>query len=602
MSKELVNAYDQKIELTKEQMSCIDSVDTIGQKALMIKGVAGSGKSVVLMGAALGLLQKNIENISNFVSIFTYQNTLVSSTKEFLLKNGFDENSVNVCTINSYIKLIYEKMVADGKAPKRKYPFNDKKGEEKKQEIVKEAYKLFQDKYGRHRFLNLEPSFWLEEFEWMKQLNVWTDDIEYYLKLKRVGRGNTVRMSSKERIDAFRLFELYCGCLDKKGLADWEDQTLFIIRHARDISEEFKYEHVLIDEAQDLTTAQMLAAMLLFKKNMVVAMDINQKIHDRYWTPKSIGIDATTKKLTKTMRTTNQIDALAESVRSKNDIYFSSDERNIRAIPETEGEIPTLVHLTDSAAEQKYVVNLVKKVITEKSNWTVGIIAAKNIQTKMFSEWLASAGIKYELVSKDSTYSVGKPGVKIVSAYGAKGLEFDYVIIPMFAEGYFPFNYIPSDEDEFERYIIKMRNLVYVSMTRAKKLLTITFYGNKGSKFIADMDSKLYKFVGEPVSIRGFEVKRKIKVDEEALDESVLSKKQALSTEKGADLKSYLIEKGYEVIDKRDSNGNLWIIGDKSIEGIIKETKSKYGALWLFSPTGGIVTKRRPAWYTKSKK
>ena len=89
MSKELVNAYDQKIELTKEQMSCIDSVDTIGQKALMIKGVAGSGKSVVLMGAALGLLQKNTENISNFVSIFTYQNTLVSSTKEFLLKNGF---------------------------------------------------------------------------------------------------------------------------------------------------------------------------------------------------------------------------------------------------------------------------------------------------------------------------------------------------------------------------------------------------------------------------------------------------------------------------------------------------------------------------------
>lgn len=599
MSTELLNAYKTKIELTNEQQDCLDYS---GEKALMVKGVAGSGKSVVLMGTALRFLEKRPSDATNFVAIFTYQNTLVSSTKEFLNNNGYDDNQIKVSTINSHIKEIYDYLVEKGKAPRYKYFSAGKTGEEKKLKIITEVYKEFQNKYGKHRFLNLEPSFWIEEFEWMKQLNVWTDNKDYYLSLKRVGRGNSVRMSNKDREYAYKLFVLYCDYLEKNRYADWADQTLYIIRHPKDIPSTLKYDYILIDEAQDLTTAQMIATMHIFNKNMVIAMDINQKIHDRFWTPKSLGIAAVTKKLTKTMRTTKQIDALAESVRSKNDIYISEEEKNIRAIPDREGNIPTLVHLDNSLAEQKFVVHTVKRAITEKPNWTIGIIAAKNFQTKIFSEWMASAEIKHEIISKDSTYSVAKPGVKIVSAYGAKGLEFDYVIIPMFAEGYFPFNHIPSDEDDFERFIIKMRNLVYVSMTRAKIALTITFYGNKGSKFIADMDENLYKLIGEPFSIKGFEVKKKVRIDDSAMDEDLLEENESNFNSSKSDLKAYLEAQGYEVIDKRSVNGNLWIIGDKSIESIIKETKNKFGALWTYSPAGGMVTKRKPAWYTKTKK
>lgn len=39
-----------------------------------------------------------------------------------------------------------------------------------------------------------------------------------------------------------------------------------------------KFEHILIDEAQDLSLAQMTAIMMLYKKDMVVAMDMNQRI------------------------------------------------------------------------------------------------------------------------------------------------------------------------------------------------------------------------------------------------------------------------------------------------------------------------------------
>ena len=90
-------------------------------------------------------------------------------------------------------------------------------------------------------------------------------------------------------------------------------------------------------------------------KDMVIAMDMNQRIYQKYWTPGMLGIGTTTKKLTKSMRTTKQIDNLAESLRRHNDEFLSEDDRSIRVIPEKEGSLPRLVHLTDPEQEKKYV-------------------------------------------------------------------------------------------------------------------------------------------------------------------------------------------------------------------------------------------------------
>ncbi|MCR5222248.1 MAG: hypothetical protein K6D90_05230, partial [Lachnospiraceae bacterium] len=180
-------------------------------------------------------------------------------------------------------------------------------------------------------------------------------------------------------------------------------------------------------------------------------------------------------------------------VRSKNDENLSEDEKGLRAIPEREGEKPRVVHLDKPAAEKKYVVNLVKTFMGSDPNHTVGIIAAKKAQIKTYGEWLASEGIAYEQVDPRSTFSMAKPGVKVASAFGAKGLEFDRVIIPMFVEGNFPWGHEPKDEEAKVEFLVKMRNLVYVSMTRAKSSLIITYCGDKGSRFLGEMDPDLYE-------------------------------------------------------------------------------------------------------------
>ena len=619
MSEKIVNVYNQEITLTSEQEACLKYS---GERTLMVKGLAGAGKSLVLMELARKMLSKYGTEAENKVAIFTFQNTLVSTTKEYLGVNNVSNDALLVSTINSYIKELYELLVKIKAAPRRNYPHIGKEGEYQRINNIKSAQRTHKLKYGEHRFQNVDPKFWVEEFDWMKEMNIWTDDLDIYQSIPRKGRGTKVRITKEERVIVFQLYICYCNHLEKTNQGDWADQTLFLIRHPELIPEQKKFDHVLIDEAQDLSLAQMTAIMMLYNKDMVVAMDMNQRIFGKQWTAKQLGIETTTKKLTKSMRTTKQIDALAESIRSKNDALLSEDDRSLRAIPERDGDIPILVHLDSQVAERKYVINEIKSYLEQNDKITIGIICSKKDHMDVVADWLASEGIEHEQVKREATFSIVKPGVKVASAFGSKGLEFDIVIIPMFVEGNYPYGYQPDDEERYEQYMIKMRNLVYVSMTRARFRLLITFCGNKGSRFIADMDPSLYKLIGEKPNIV---VPRFVpKVSSQPDEEENIEQPAKSSSQKKADnasgsgiqsktdvkpsgssndnLLSYLNSKGVEAIDKREKGGALWIVGGKNLEPIIQETKKLFGVRWTYSEKGGTATKHRTSWFTKSTK
>ncbi len=615
MAEKLYDAYHQEIELTPEQQACLKYT---GDRTLMVKGYAGAGKSLVLMAIAQKYLEKYGHEQKNKVAIFTFQNTLVSTTREFLHVNGGDEEGVVVSTVNSYLKKIYDDLVWRGKAPRQSYPNSNKKDKDlpRRLKAVEIALNKHQTKYGKHRFHDFPYEFWLEEFDWMKDMNIGKEDLDAYILYKRKGRGNRYRFSNADYATAFQIYTIYLAHQIATGQGDWADQPMFLIRNAYMISDDYKFDHILIDEAQDLSLAQMTALMLLYRKggDMIVAMDANQKIHGKQWTPKLLGIESTTKKLTKSMRTTVQIDCLAESVRSKNDKKLDDDDKNLRALPERTGPMPKLVHLDDQAAERKYVVELVKTYLKANPNMTIGLIAAKNNQIDLYSDWLTSANIKHEQVRKDTTFSMAKPGVKVASAYSSKGLEFNVVIIPMFAEGYFPYKYTPDDEEEYEQYMIKMRNLVYVSMTRAKNILVITWWGSGGSRFIADMDPELYETEGSPFKIKppasikfasqptikeSPDITKPVTSNSNTLAKDAGIKVQAVVTD---NLVAFLKNKGLEVIDKRSKGGALWVVGGKELDPILKETRRLFGALWIYSQNGGSATGYRTSWFTKCTK
>lgn len=55
---------------------------------------------------------------------------------------------------------------------------------------------------------------------------------------------------------------------------------------------------------------------------------------------------------------------------------------------------------------------------------------------------------------------------------------------------------------------------------------------------------------------------------------------------------------GLEFIDKRDTGGNLWVIGDRKIVMAISEL-NKQGASFKYRESGGKATKGQSAWWMK---
>ena len=173
--------------------------------------------------------------------------------------------------------------------------------------------------------------------------------------------------------------------------------------------------------------------------------------------------------------------------------------------------------------------------------------------------------------------------VTLMTLHSAKGLEFNFVIIPQFAEGYFPYNHKSDDEEEYETFMFKMRNLVYVSMTRAKNALYITWWGNGGSRFINDMDKSMYDFEGSDFIIKAPKASGSV-VKTTATVEDVVKPVQKATSVSGttnnsssvANLAGFITSKGLKTVDKRPNGGCLWVVGGKEIDPIIKESKANF--------------------------
>ncbi|MED3757626.1 hypothetical protein P4555_00960 [Peribacillus frigoritolerans] len=67
---------------------------------------------------------------------------------------------------------------------------------------------------------------------------------------------------------------------------------------------------------------------------------------------------------------------------------------------------------------------------------------------------------------------------------------------------------------------------------------------------------------------------------------------------KESSLYNTLISKGLEVIDKRDKNGSLWLVGGENLQPLIDELKDR-DIHFIYSSNGSRSTKKRPAWFYK---
>ena len=572
------------VRLTPEQEACVDYIGK-RNKDLVIKGSAGSGKSLAIQRRAVKYIRtEKKEGDCHKAALFTFNQTLAAYSRE-MVENTLNSKGLQndgylvISTLSSYLYRLYFKI------PGRRYVKilqNNRFDNTLRYKIVKKIQGNHIQTSQNRRFLQMEPKQLLAEFDWIRSKDLSVDEMAKYHDIVREGR-KVMPIPKDQRDFVFRLYQEYENELSRQNKCEWGDLYLFISHHAMLIPDEYKFDHVLIDEAQDQSLCMMRCAAALKRVDITIAMDSNQRIYSQHWRQVDLGISATTKTLSKSFRCTKEIEALAESLRKHNDPYLAPDEAGTRQIPESSGPLPQVIQCSSIINEKQKIIDITKAVLQADARATVGILCRTNSQAQKIAGWCTDANIPHEILSRDMEYKIISYGAKISTVYSAKGLEFGAVIIPSFEEGVFPISLIDNikDEDAKQEELVKERNLIYVALTRAFKYLFLTFSG-KSSRFLSEMDPMLYEYKGSDPVCTPLPPIPPIPVDHE--EKSMLE---------------YVSGLGYEVIDKRDKGGAFWIIGNRiELADLVINLRKKYHATGNYTDSGR-VTGYRMAWYTK---
>jgi superfamily I DNA/RNA helicase len=477
---------NEEITFTNEQVGCINYVGD-KRKNLVIRSAAGGGKSLVLIQRAKVYLDEaKRTGKKNSVVIFTYNHVLAKWLEEWMGLTEADSDYIKICTLHEYLISIYDKLsgfkLGNSAYPKVKVNITS--------ETLSETAKII----GSDKYEKWGTKFWDEEFNWMHSMNIFDrSDRKIYMDMEREGRGHEHPMTMTDRIITFEMFCKYQDKLRAKKCFDdslgGDERILYLTHNEKLIPKDVKFDHVLIDEAQDQSLAKMIALRSLALLDVTVCMDANQRIYEGRWTFSQAQLNPTSKKLSYPFRCTGQIDALAESLKAKNQLAVSDDDKVEHKAPTAIGEKPEIICCKSADEERRFIIALVNKWLKDDPIHTIGIMCYTNDAVKKIAGWLSAEHIKFDYIKNDekATYSIKSPGVKVCTMHTSKGLEFMRVILPQFYQGMMPQNWALKDEEK----LIQQRNVAYVGMTRAMHQLAIVYNGNK-SKFVDEMDSSLY--------------------------------------------------------------------------------------------------------------
>lgn len=221
-------------------------------------------------------------------------------------------------------------------------------------------------------------------------------------------------------------------------------------------------KHLLVDEMQDYTPVQYAVIASLFKCNKTILGDANQSINPYSGSTaeriKGVMPEATRVTLTKSYRSSYEITLFAQAI---------APNPELEAV-KRHGEAPT-VNGYRTRREEFDAIAATCTAFQASENNTLGILCRTQKQAKQVYEALAERIDGVRLVSE--TEGAFAMGVMVSTVHMAKGLEFDEVIVPdVSAKTY----HRPMDQA-----------LLYVACTRAMHRLTLTHTGQP-SDFLPD--------------------------------------------------------------------------------------------------------------------
>lgn len=324
---------------------------------------------------------------------------------------------------------------------------------------------------------NVHPQEYLrQEFNYIRSAFS-NSERDNYLTMERVGRALPLERRYREMVqaglDGWERKMGIVGAIDDLGVAN------ALYKHLASLHAEF--DHVLVDEVQDLGTLELRVIRTLTKhgpNDLFLAGDAVQAVHTKYCDMKAAGIDLPAARwihLRQNYRNSRQILTAAYAV------LQSNLERVPPAISDIEVLVPEFANFS-SAKPLLLEVDTLADELTHALGYcqqsdgmarpdSKACIAICGMSQKAVEELGENLGIE---VLSDSTDLSGAR-LFISDLEQTKGFEFDLMLVINCAEGVIPQRHLP--ERESFRELCKL----YVALTRAKRELVVSYSGSLSS-------------------------------------------------------------------------------------------------------------------------
>ena len=438
-----------------------------------VSGGPGTGKTIVALHRVRWLVQRLPSDTSGKdVLLTTFNKNLAVDLRQRLLLLGGPELLDRVYVIN--IDQLATQVVNEAQPGTRLHWMNDDKAVDLWREVL----------------LELRETRWDAEFlndEWSQVVlgHAITSRQEYF-RARRAGRGRQLNRS--QRASIWELVEQFTKRLDEANLWTWRRVAAHAARIERELAatREPRYRHIVVDEAQDLSSAHwmLLRAMVARGPNDVfLASDTHQRIYDNYVSLGSLGIEirGRSSRLTFTYRSTHEILTGASRIlgtESWDDMDDGTDSldgyRSVLRGPQPE--------FRAYASWQDELDGILRQV----REWTGGdasiaVAVPTKKQVEQVESYLSAHDVAAGSIGPDGPRL--PDGVHVGTLQRFKGLEYQRMILAGITDAAIPGQRVVGDPVRQRRELMRARSLLFVAATRARDTLVISWNGQP-SRFL----------------------------------------------------------------------------------------------------------------------
>ncbi len=441
-----------------------------------VSGSAGTGKTIVALHRAVHLARANPETR---MLLTTFSETLANALRSKLRLLISNEprlgERIEVHAMNSIGRRLYE--VNLGK-------LQIASGETICQ-IIEDASNAAQgNRFSLHFLMT----------EWDQVVDGWQlDTWEAYRDVSRLGRKT--RLKEPQRALLWSIFEDVRSRLRSKGLITYSGMFNRLATHFSEGSARSPFDFVVVDEAQDVSIAQLrfLAALGAGRPNkLFFAGDLGQRIFQQPFSWKALGVDVRGRSTTLRInyRTSHQIRVQADRLLGPEVSDVDGNVENRRTtVSLFNGPLPTIKVLNTADEESRVVGEWLKARMSEGVQpHEVAVFVRSFAQLDRAKAAAKHAELPLNVLDENVETAIGK--ISIGTMHLAKGLEFRAVAVMACDDEIIPLQdriETVVDDADLEDVYNTERQLLYVACTRPREYLLVSGVA-PASEFLDDLE------------------------------------------------------------------------------------------------------------------